>query len=309
MPETSREKGESNVERYEDMDGDDLDGLQGLLGPRPGVIIPGRHADGSRSGGNGNGHGHDRHLADIDRYGRDGYGVDEMEPDDVVPDDYDYRRRHATRGFDDTDEIALRTSGVIADAPPSKVAYTQPGQVQWPPPLRQPVIIDKGRGPRLGGRALIAALIAIVVLGGIGYAVFASTRPAPLTSLAAEVASTGQVDLGFPNSGVLSAVYVHPGQHVKAHQVMATEIVAGLTEQVTADQQAVTTDQTDISQLNALITSAQQELAADSASQQQTAAAGVSSAAQAIEQHRGRASADQTGVHKRGQPGRDPAEQ
>jgi HlyD family secretion protein len=272
------------VERYEDTDGEGLDGLQGLLGPRPGVIIPGRHDGGAHSDGNGRDWdafgNHDRY-ADGDRYAdRDRYAVDEMEPDDDGPDDY--LRQRPRRRPEDTDELALRTNGVIADAPPTKVAYAQPGQVEWPPPLRQPVIIDKGRGPRLGMRALVAAVIAIVVLGGIGYAVFASTRPAPLTALAAEVASTGQVDLGFPNSGVLSAVYVHPGQHVQAHQVMATEIVAGLTEQVTADQQAVTTDQTDITQLQALITSAQQELAADSASQQQTAAAGVSSAEQAI---------------------------
>lgn len=273
------------MERYEDMDGEGLDGLQGLLSPRPGVIIPGRHDGGAHSDGNDrewDAFGNRDKYAEPDKFAdRDRYAVDEMDPDDDGPDDY--LLRHPRRRPDDTDELALRTNGVIADAPPTQVAYAEPGQVEWPPPLRQPVIIDKGRGPRLGARALIAALIAIVVLGGIGYAVFASTRPAPLTALAAEVASTGQVDLGFPNSGVLSNVYVHSGQHVQAHQVMATEIVAGLTEQVTADQQAVATDQTDITQLNALITSAQQELAADNASQQQVAASGVASAAQAID--------------------------
>jgi multidrug efflux pump subunit AcrA (membrane-fusion protein) len=144
------------------------------------------------------------------------------------------------------------------------------------------MFVHQGRGARLGARAAVAALVAVVALTAIGYGVYTATRVPPLTSLAAQVASTGQVDLGFPESGTLSKVLVHAGQHVTAGQVLAVETVAGLSQQIAADEQSIQTDQLDINELNSLMNSEKQELAAASAAQQQQAATDVDSAANEI---------------------------
>jgi multidrug efflux pump subunit AcrA (membrane-fusion protein) len=125
-------------------------------------------------------------------------------------------------------------------------------------------------------------LVAIIVLAATGYAVYATTQTPPLTNLSAQVVSTGQVALGFPQAGVLTGVLVRPGAHVAAGQMLATEVVAGLNQQVTADQEALHTDQLDVRQLNALLNAADQQAAASTASQRQMATAGVSSAAAAL---------------------------
>ena len=163
------------------------------------------------------------------------------------------------------------------------VAYPRwGGDIQLPPPGRPPVLVAPGTGPKLGVRAAVVTLVAIIVLAATGYAVYATTQTPPLTNLSAQVVSTGQVALGFPQAGVLTGVLVRPGAHVAAGQMLATEMVAGLNQQVTADQEAVHTDQLDVRQLNALLNAADQQAAASTASQRQMATAGVSSAAAAI---------------------------
>jgi multidrug efflux pump subunit AcrA (membrane-fusion protein) len=173
-------------------------------------------------------------------------------------------------------------SALVSGPAVEMVTYPRPGGVQLPPPGRLPLLVAPGTGPRLGVRAAVVTLVVIVVLATIGYAVYATTQTPPLTNLSAQVVSTGQVALGFPQAGVLTGVLVHPGDHVAAGQMLATEMVAGLNQQVTADQEAVHTDQLDIRQLNAMLTAANQQAAAGTASQRQVAVAGVSSATAAI---------------------------
>ena len=172
----------------------------------------------------------------------------------------------------------------ISEPPSAVVTYPQPGEdIQLPPPGRHPVLVAPGSGPKLGIRAAIVALVAIVVLAAIGYGVYASAQTPPLTNLSAQVVSTGQVALGFPQPGVLSKVFIQPGEHVAAGQMLATEVVAGLNQQVSADREAVHTDKGDISLLQALMNEANQQTAASTSNQQQVAAAGVSSATGAID--------------------------
>jgi multidrug efflux pump subunit AcrA (membrane-fusion protein) len=211
----------------------------------------------NRSGGYPVALGHGR---DLDR--SESYGVLERAP------------RHAV-----DDPHAALFSGPTAEMVP----YRRPGDgIQLPPPGSFPVLVAPGTGPRLGVRAAVVTLVAIVVLATIGYVVYATTQTPPLTNLSAEVVSTGQVALGFPQAGVLTGVLVHPGDHVAAGSMLATEMVAGLNQQVTADQEAVHTDQLDIHQLDALLNAANQQAAASTSSARQVAGAGVSSAAAAI---------------------------
>lgn len=173
---------------------------------------------------------------------------------------------------------------LVPEPPTAVLAYPQPGEGgRLLLSGRHPVLVAAGSGPRLGVRAAVVALTALVILAAIGYGVYATMQTAPLTDLSAEVVSTGQVALGFPQSGVLAKVFVRPGEHLAVGQVVATEMVAGLNQQVTADEKAVRTDQDDIDVLQALLTEANKDATADIASQQQVAAAGVSSATGAID--------------------------
>jgi multidrug efflux pump subunit AcrA (membrane-fusion protein) len=163
------------------------------------------------------------------------------------------------------------------------VTYPRPREGrQWAPPNGHVVLAPEGNGPKIGVRAAVVSLAAVVVLAAIGYGVYATTQTPPLTNLSAQVVSTGQVALGFPQPGVLSKVFIHPGEHVAAGQTLATEVVAGLNQQVTADGEAVNTDQSDIAMLTALLKQATQQAASSASNQQQIAQTGVSSAASAI---------------------------
>jgi multidrug efflux pump subunit AcrA (membrane-fusion protein) len=180
-------------------------------------------------------------------------------------------------------EVDDLLSTLVSEPPASVVSYPQPGEgIQVPPPGRHPVTVATGSGAKLGRRAALVALVAVVVLAAIGYALYATMQTPPLTNLSAQVVSTGQVALGFPQNGVLSAIFVRPGERVGAGQMLATELVAGLKQQVTADRDAVQTDQLAVRQLEALLTDADHEATASTSSQQQVAASGVSSAAAAI---------------------------
>ncbi len=153
-------------------------------------------------------------------------------------------------------------------------AYPYEG-MQLAPLGRNSALLAQGSGPKLGLRAAMAALAAVVVLAAIGYGVYATAETPLLTTLSAQVASTGQVALGFPQAGVLSRILIRPGEHVAAGQVLATEVVAGLDQQVAADREAVQTDKFDIAQLQALLNEVNQQATS-------SATAGVSSAADVI---------------------------
>jgi multidrug efflux pump subunit AcrA (membrane-fusion protein) len=175
-------------------------------------------------------------------------------------------------------------SAVVSEPPPAVMTYPRPGEgIQLPPPTgHHPVLVARGTGARLGVRAAVVAVAIVAVLTAVGYGVYAAAQTPPLTDLSAQVVSTGQVALGFPQTGVLSGVFVHPGEQVAAGQMLATETVAGLAQQVTADQQAVANDQLIVRQLKTLLNEASHEAAASTTSQQQVAAAAVSSATAAI---------------------------
>lgn len=117
----------------------------------------------------------------------------------------------------------------------------------------QPEPITTGRGARLGLRAAVISLTILAVLAAIGYGVYAYMRVPPLTDLSAQVVSNSQIDLGFPQTGILSRVLVHSGEHVVTGQVLAEETVAGLAQEVAADRQAVDNDEATIKQLNELL--------------------------------------------------------
>jgi multidrug efflux pump subunit AcrA (membrane-fusion protein) len=221
------------------------------------------------------------YLAD----GRSGYPVDRRGYTADRSESYGVLERAPRRTADDPYSTLVRKplADLVSGPPAEMVTYPRPGDgIQLPPVGRPPVLVAPGTGPKLGVRAAIVTLVAIVVLAAVGYAVYASTQTPPLTNLSAQVVSTGQVALGFPQAGVLTGVLVHPGEHVAAGQMLATEMVAGLNQQVTADQEAVHTDQLDIRQLTTLLVAANQQAAASTASQRQMAGAGVSSAAAAI---------------------------
>jgi multidrug efflux pump subunit AcrA (membrane-fusion protein) len=173
-------------------------------------------------------------------------------------------------------------TAIVPGSSGAELAEPRGKEVQWPPQAPPPMFVHQGRGARLGARAALAALVSVVALTAIGYGIYTVTKVPPLTGLAAQVASTGQVDLGFPESGTLSKVLVHPGEHVTAGQVLAVETVAGLSQQVAADEQEVQTDKLDITELNSLMNEEKQELAASSSSEQQAALSGVDSAANEI---------------------------
>jgi hypothetical protein len=176
-----------------------------------------------------------------------------------------------------------RHSALVPEPPAPVATYPQPGEaIEFLPPGRHAVLVARGPGAKLGVRAAVVALSAVIVLAAIGYGVYAVARTPPLTNLSAQVVSTGQVALGFPQSGILAAVSIHPGEHVAAGQIMAKEVVAGLNQQVTADRDAVRTDKLNVHNLTGLLNEADQQATASTASQRNVAAAGVSSATAAI---------------------------
>ena len=122
--------------------------------------------------------------------------------------------------------------------------------------LHRSEAISPGRGVRIGLRGAVVALAAVAVLASVGFGIYAYMQVPPLTDLSAQVVSNSQIDLGFPQSGILTKVLVRPGQHVSAGQLMATETVAGLAQQVVADRGAVRDDQAVIRQLNQLLNGA-----------------------------------------------------
>jgi multidrug efflux pump subunit AcrA (membrane-fusion protein) len=181
---------------------------------------------------------------------------------------------------------AVPPSSAVSRAQQERLAttVTHPDEGTELAPLgHHTVLVAHGSGPKLGVRAAVVALAAVVVLAAIGYAVYATAQTPPLTNLSAQVVSTGQVALGFPQPGVLARVFVHPDEHVAAGQMLATEVVAGLDQEVTADREAVHTDQGDINLLTGLLNDAKQQAAASATSQQQAADTAVSSAASAID--------------------------
>lgn len=129
--------------------------------------------------------------------------------------------------------------------------------------LGQPEPITTGRGARIGRRAVVITLAIVVVLAAVGYGIYSYLRVPPLTDLSAQVVSSNQIDLGFPQSGVLSRVLVHTGEHVAAGVLLAQETVAGLDQQVTADKQEVSNDEAIIKQLNTLLGEVNYEVSID----------------------------------------------
>ena len=124
-----------------------------------------------------------------------------------------------------------------------------PGDVQ----PGQPEPITTGRGARIGLRAAVVGLTIVAVLVAVGYGIYDYMRVPPLTDLSAEVVSDSQIDLGFVQSGILSRILVHSGEHVKSGQLLAEETVAGLAQEVAADRQAVSNDEAIVGQLNQLL--------------------------------------------------------
>jgi multidrug efflux pump subunit AcrA (membrane-fusion protein) len=124
----------------------------------------------------------------------------------------------------------------------------------------QPEPITTGRGVRIGRRAAVITVTIAAVLAAVGFGIYAYVQVPPLTDLSAQVVSNSQIYLGFPQSGILSRVLVHSGEHVAAGQLLAEETVAGLAQQVAADHQAITNDWATIQQLNQLLSEVNTEV-------------------------------------------------
>jgi biotin carboxyl carrier protein len=178
-------------------------------------------------------------------------------PGDLQGDDSWQSTRRAPRPADlqgdDSWQSTRRAPRSAASPGNLQPGLDRPAPGDQPRVLSQPQPITTGPGARIGLRAVVIALTIVAVLAAGGYGVYVYLKVPPLTDLSAQVVSNGEIDLGFPQAGVLSQVSVHSGEHVTAGQSLAQETVAGLAQEVTADKQAVSSDEGLIRGVNQLL--------------------------------------------------------
>lgn len=153
-----------------------------------------------------------------------------------------------------------------------------------PPPLRpsEPQLVPAVAPVRPSRRGWIVGLLLLVAVVLAGYFVVSGLAAPPLASLSAEVVNPGEVSLTFPSSGTIAELDLHPGQVVHAGQVLATEVVPGLSEARSADAAAVKADQQEIAALRSLLDQLNGATSSNQAIAVQAAQADVQAARQAL---------------------------
>ncbi|ACU53431.1 hypothetical protein Afer_0463 [Acidimicrobium ferrooxidans DSM 10331] len=176
-------------------------------------------------------------------------------------------------GIDVTSSEAVIDLREAPSAPPVSTPAASP------PAMELPVVAAPVRPSRRGW--LVAIIVAVVIVV-VGYVVVSGLAGSPLSSLSSEVVDPGEVSLSFPAAGTISQLAVHPGERVASGQVLATEVVPGLSETRHADQAAIAADTSEVSALQALIAQMSSVTSANAGVVAQAAQAEVAAARQAL---------------------------
>lgn len=131
------------------------------------------------------------------------------------------------------------------------------------------------------GRALAATLVALAAVAAVPIAIhLADARAA--NRLTGALEPSHEVALSFPTTAPLAALLVHPGESVRAGQVLARQSLPGLDAALRADESAVAAELTRVSSLSHLLGALPGATSAANASASQAAASRVGAAEQLL---------------------------
>jgi multidrug efflux pump subunit AcrA (membrane-fusion protein) len=152
------------------------------------------------------------------------------------------------------------------------------------PPLRpvEQQLVPAAAPVRPSRRGWVVGLLLLAAILLAGYLVVSGLSAPPLASLSAEVVNPGEVSLTFPSSGTIAQLDVRAGEEVHAGQVLATEIVPGLSEARSADAAAIKADQQEIATLKSLVSQIGTQTSSNQSVSVQAAQAEVQAARQVL---------------------------